>query len=121
MGPGLEVTTMSKPKKTAAPKQAATEEKPAPEAATTKTTKKTKPTTKPKATADTVMPKAKAADDLVVFAFRLSADEREEIHSAAGSARASRFVRAVALAAARRDVSALQAIMSEAHREAGSS
>ena len=109
---------MSKPKKQAAAKQAATEETPALEAAATKTTKKAKAPTKPKATADTVMPKAKAADDLVVFAFRLTPDEREEIHAAAGSARASRFVRAVALAAARRDVSALNAIMLEASREA---
>ena len=108
-----------KTKKQAAAQQAASEETPAPEAATTKATRKAKTPTKPKArTADEVMPKAKAADDLVVFAFRLTPDEREEIHNAAGSARASRFVRAVALAAARRDVPALQAIMLEAQKGA---
>jgi hypothetical protein len=64
------------------------------------------------------MPKARASDDLVVFAFRLSSTEREEIHAAAGSARASRFVRAVALAAARRDVAQLQSIMLEAQKGA---
>ena len=107
---------MSKQKKVAAAKQTV-EETPAPEAAT-KTTKKAKASAEPQATAAFVMPKAKATDDLVVFAFRLTPDEREEIHTAAGSARASRFVRAVALAAARRDVSALNAIMLEASREA---
>jgi hypothetical protein len=118
MGSGAPEGNEMKAKKQAATKQAASDEKPAPEAAT-KTTKKTTTTeAKPKATADTVMPKAKASDDLVVFAFRLTPDEREEIHTAAGSARASRFVRAVALAAARRDVSALNAIMLEASREA---
>lgn len=106
---------MRKAKKTAATKQAATEEMPAPEA-TAKSTKKAP--AKPKASIDTVMPKAKASDELVVFAFRLTGPEREEIHAAAGSARASRFVRAVALAAARRDVPALQAIMLEAQKEA---
>jgi hypothetical protein len=116
MGLGEEGNPMST-KKQAATKQAATEA-PAPEAATAKATRKAKTPAKPKASADTVMPKAKAADDLVVFAFRLSSTEREEIHAAAGSARASRFVRAVALAAARRDVPALQAILTETQREA---
>jgi hypothetical protein len=51
MGPGQEGNPMSKPKKIAA-KQAATDETPAPEAATTK---KTKAPAKPKATADTTM------------------------------------------------------------------
>ncbi len=88
-------------------KQAATTEETAPEAATKK------------ATTETVMPKAKASEDLVVFAFRLSADERDEIHDAAGPARASRFVRAVALAAARRDVPTLQAILSETEAATG--
>jgi hypothetical protein len=116
MGLGEEGNEMAT-KKEAAAKQAATEEKPAPEAAT-KTTKKTKAPAKPKATADTLMPKARASGDLCVFAFRLLASEREEIHAAAGSARASRFARAVTLAAARRDVAALNAIMLEAKKEA---
>jgi hypothetical protein len=64
------------------------------------------------------MPTAKRSEELVVFAFRLSAEERDEIHTAAGSARASRFVRAVALASARGDVKALQAILLEVQGEA---
>jgi hypothetical protein len=98
-------------------KQAATTEV-VPATETKATAKKTaKPKTKAR-TADEVMPRARASEELVVFAFRLSGAEREEIHAAAGSARASRFVRAVALAAARRDVGALQAIMSEAQKGA---
>ena len=77
-----------------------------------------KGTAKPKRPADEIMPKARASDPLVVFAFRLSEAEREEIHAAAGPARASRFVRAVALAAARRDVAQLQSILLETQREA---
>src|SRR5229473_2667849 len=49
---------------------------------------------------------AAESEELVVFAFRLTA-ERELIHKAAGPARASRFVRAVALAAAGGDEEAL--------------
>ncbi len=52
--------------------------------------------------------------ELVVFAFRLTRAERDEIHEAAGSAKASKFVKSVALAAARRDASALQAAIQEA-------
>lgn len=113
---------MSKLKKAAAAKQVATEqsstgEATEPAAKPTKTTgKKTKgkaeATKRPRAV-DAVMPKAKAADNLVVFAFRLTPEERDVIHEAAGPSRASRFVRAVALAAARRDVGALQAILLE--------
>ena len=85
----------------------------------TKATAKRTAKPKPKArTVDEVMPKAKASDELVVFAFRLTPDEREEIHAAAGSARASRFVRAVALAAARRDVAQLQSILLETQKGA---
>ena len=50
---------------------------------------------------------AAESEELVVFAFRLTAAERELIHKAAGPARASRFVRAVALAAAGGDEEAL--------------
>ena len=76
-----------------------------------------------KAPAPEKAPKAAPPDDpreepLVVFAFRLSQAEREEIHEAAGPAKASRFVRAVALAAARRDVAAIQAVILEAQATA---
>ena len=122
MGPGLEVTNMSKQKKATTEKQAAVEQAPvveakpaAPKAAESKTGKKTKAKApaKPKRTADEIMPKARAAEELVVFAFRLTPEERDAIHDAAGPARASRFVRAVALAAARRDVAQLQAVIAE--------
>jgi hypothetical protein len=49
--------------------------------------------------------------ELVVFAFRLSRAERDLIHSAAGSAKASKFVRELAVAAARRDGDAMQRIV----------
>ena len=75
-----------------------------------KSTKKTKPTaeaapkkpaeTKPAATAGQERAKE---EDLVVFAFRLTPAERDLIHKAAGPAKASRFVRAVVLAAANGD------------------
>ena len=46
---------------------------------------------------------AKNREDLVVFAFRLTKDEREAIHQAAGPAKASQFVRALTTAAAKGD------------------
>jgi len=42
-------------------------------------------------------------EDLVVFAFRLKAAERDLIHKAAGAAKASRFVRALMIAASKGD------------------
>jgi hypothetical protein len=53
------------------------------------------------------------SNELVVFAFRLTRAERDEIHGAAGSAKASKFVRSVALAAARRDTDALAAAIQD--------
>jgi len=41
--------------------------------------------------------------DLVVFAFRLTAAERDLIHKAAGPAKASKYVRTLAVAAANGD------------------
>jgi hypothetical protein len=46
--------------------------------------------------------------NLCVFAFRLTPAERDEIHKAAGPGKASRFVKAVALAVARLDDKAIQ-------------
>jgi hypothetical protein len=57
------------------------------------------------------MPKREPEEDLVVFAFRLSPEEREVIHKAAGPARASKFVRAVAIAAACKDEAALRLLV----------
>ena len=69
--------------------------------------------------APTATTKPKAGDDLVVFAFRLSSEERELIHQASGPARASRFVRAVAIAAARGDLATIQAVIKESRKAAG--
>ena len=84
-----ENTTMSKPKT----------EKKTPEAKPEKAAKKREP--KPK------------EENLVVFAFRLTPEERDAIHKAAGPARASRFVRAVAIAAANEDEAAIREILNE--------
>jgi hypothetical protein len=47
--------------------------------------------------------KSTPAEDLVVFAFRLTPKERDLIHQAAGPAKASRYVRTLAVAAANGD------------------
>ena len=52
--------------------------------------------------------------DLVVFAFRLPKVERDAIHAAAGPGGATRFVRAVAIAAAREDDAAYRQAITEA-------
>ena len=51
------------------------------------------------------------AEDLVVFAFRLTPKERDLIHKAAGPAKASRFVRAIAIAAASGDEEAVLSLL----------
>ena len=53
--------------------------------------------------------------DLVVFAFRLKKEERDAIHKAAGPAGASRFVRALAVAAAEQDEAAVRQVIKEIH------
>ena len=58
------------------------------------------------------------AEELVVFAFRLTEAERDAIHKTAGPARASRFVRRVAAAFAKQDEGAFKAVLKDA-REAG--
>jgi hypothetical protein len=68
-------------------------------------TKKTKPA--PSETGQT----QDDAEELVVFAFRLTRAERDAIHAAAGSAKASSFVRRLSTAAARGDGEALQQIL----------
>ena len=86
-----------------------------------KTTKKaTSKTRKPAAAVKaTEEPKAKAPrEDLCVFAFRLTEEERDAIHKAAGPAKASKFVRTLAVAAARNDEAAIKAIMDAAHTTA---
>ncbi len=67
-----------------------------------KSSKKTKATPKAKA-AKVKAPKEPKAlkEPLVVFAFRLKPEERDAIHEAAGPGKATRFVLAAALAAAK--------------------
>ena len=55
----------------------------------------------------------KTEEELVVFAFRLTRNERDAIHAAAGSARASRFVRGLAIAGARGDLKTIEALIAE--------
>ena len=66
-------------------------------------------------TSETVEPAEPAhlgdADETVVFAIRLSRGERDLIHQAAGSGKASQFVRSLAVAAAQKDMKTLQAIV----------
>ncbi len=73
---------------------------------TKKATKTAKPQPGPKAGVGVRTPaveKSSAAEDLVVFAFRLTPAERDLIHKAAGPAKASRYVRTLAVAAANGD------------------
>jgi hypothetical protein len=65
---------------------------------------KTAPGRKPPVAAPTPsVGKPTETEDLVVFAFRLTTEERELIHKAAGPAKASRYVRTLAVAAANGD------------------
>jgi len=50
-------------------------------------------------------------EHLCVFAFRPTEEERDAIHKAAGPGKASKFVRTLAVAAARNDEAAVKAII----------
>lgn len=110
--PFVEDTNMSKPKKQQTEQPAEsnqTADAPAPEkkVKTSKTTKAEKPA-KPK------REQREKEEGLVVFAFRLTPAERDAIHKAAGPGGASRFVRAIAIAAANEDEAAIKAVLMEA-------
>jgi hypothetical protein len=75
---------------------------------TSKAPEPSRPQTPPTPTTDDV-------PEIVVFAFRLTRAERDEIHAATGSAKASRFVKAIVLAGARGDMKAVQEIVDEIH------
>jgi hypothetical protein len=62
-------------------------------------------------------PEAEPKEDLVVFAFRLKVHERDLIHKAAGAAKASRFVRALTVAAAMGDEETVVEIVRAAKEE----
>jgi hypothetical protein len=87
-----------------------------------KTTKKktTAKARKPRAAAKTPAESKKKAlrEELCVFAFRLTPEERADIHKAAGPAKASKFVRTLAVAAARNDEATVKAIMKTIHAKA---
>ena len=76
---------------------------------------------KPKATAETpptATPDAPLTptDEIVVFAIRLRRSERDLIHQAAGSGKATRFVRSLAVAAASGDLKQVQKIVEAARK-----
>lgn len=83
------------------------------------TAKPRKPVAKAAVAAPAAEPKAKAPrEELCVFAFRLTPAERDAIHKAAGPAKASKFVRSLAVAAARNDEAAVKAILKAVQSEA---
>jgi len=82
------------------------------------TAKTRKPATKATAKAQDKPEKKAARDNLCVFAFRLTAEERDAIHKAAGPAMASKFARGLLVAAARNDEAGVKAIMKAAHSKA---
>ena len=76
------------------------------------TSKKTPKAKAPKATKQRKPTREKIpADEVCVFAFRLSKKDRDQIHQAAGSGRASAFVVAATMAAVAGDVEAFQRVV----------
>ena len=69
---------------------------------------------RPKKTAKEPKPKREPIVDACVFAFRLSTTDRDLIHRAAGSGKATRFVRGAALAAANGDTKAFDDLVGQA-------
>ena len=89
-----------------------------PKASTTPKAKKAEKPAAKSAVPETIAheePQNEKFADLCVFAFRLTEEERASIHKAAGPAKASKFVRTLAVAAARNDEAAVKAIMKAAH------
>jgi hypothetical protein len=83
------------------------------------TPKARKPAAKATAAKTVDKPETRAPrEELCVFAFRLTPAERDAIHKAAGPAKASKFVRTLAVAAARNDETTVRAIMKEVQAEA---
>ena len=78
-----------------------------------RTSRRTTKPKKPKEPSVLDAHKARAKDDLVVFAIRLTEPERQLIHRASGPGKASRFVRAVAIAAAKGDETTIRQILKE--------
>ena len=76
----------------------------------TPTTKKSKKQVKKAIPKQAAVPK----EPQVVFAFRLTAAERDLLHKAAGPAKASRFVLGAALAAANANTKAFETLVGQA-------
>ena len=83
-------------------------------------TKGSKPETKKvKAVKEPKLKKEKAPKEpQVVFAFRLTEAQRDQIHKAAGPGKATKFVLAAALAAASSDRPALEELLAQAKTNA---
>jgi hypothetical protein len=81
--------------------------------ATTKKTTKKKTQSKKSAPSKAAAPKAEkqTKEELCVFAFRLTEQERLAIHEAAGPRMAAKFARQLLAAAAKKDLAAVKAIM----------
>jgi outer membrane biosynthesis protein TonB len=113
--PELENTHMASKKKTTQPTEQPAAE--TPQTAAAPPEKKAKPAKPPKVEKPAKPEKPARPpkeEGLVVFAFRLTEAERDAIHKAAGPARASRFVRTIAVAAANEDEAAIRAMIKEA-------
>ncbi len=100
-------------------KKATKVEAPAKVEATSKATKKAKPPKEPKTPREPKQkPEPRSREEfngeVVVFAFRLGSIDRDRIHSAAGPAGATKFVRSAALAAATGDAKAFEALVTQA-------
>ncbi len=61
----------------------------------------------------------KKTEELCTFAIRLTEAERDAIHAAAGPRRATKFVRTLAVAAARNDMKGIQNVLKEARAARG--
>ena len=84
------------------------------EPSTEKSTKKPAKVAKPKVAKAPKPKKVKAPrEPQVVFAFRLSEADRDLIHKAAGPAKATRFVRSAALAAANQDTKSFDELIAQ--------
>jgi len=94
----------------------ATEKTPKKEATVkTDTPAKAKKVAKAKVVKEPKPKKEKAPKEpMVVFAFRLSEAQRDQIHKAAGPGKATRFVRSAALAAASGDRPAIEELLATA-------
>jgi len=79
-----------------------------------KATKQMRPNKEKPVKANEAKPKREPIVDACVFAFRLSTADRDLIHRAAGSGKATRYVRGAALAVANGDTKAFEELIGQA-------